>query len=117
MIEQYLNMDKKKFSYFLGLVTGAIIFVTMIYWVIFGFDRWNVEIQRASDLMMAAAVAPAYNTPAGTGGAGQYVCPQDGVTGLPNFDAAGLPHCPVCGLTMEFHSSPQGSMALAAAPG
>ncbi len=117
MIGQYLNMDNKNFSYFIGLVTGAIVFVTLIYWAIFGFDRWNSEMQRASDLMMAATVAPARHIPAGNGGTGQYVCPQDGATGLPNFDAAGVPHCPVCGLTMGFHSSAQGSMALAAAPG
>ena len=128
MFDQYLNLDEKRIGLFLGLIIGATIVVTLLYWAIFGFDRWTVEMDRASDLMMTAAVAPlaapptgAYTTPSGAyttpSGAGQYVCPRDGAVGLPQLDAAGNPHCPVCGQVMNFYRAAPGNMAVAAAPG
>jgi hypothetical protein len=117
MLEQYLEEDIRRFGYFFGLVIGAVIVVTMIYWLVFGFDRWSGEMQRASDLMMAATASPigqAYTSPPV---AGQYVCPRDGGVGLPNFDAAGVPHCPVCGQVMNFAGSQSSGLTPAAAPG
>ena len=114
MFKEYFNVDMEKLGYLFGLLAGAIVSVTLIYWAIFGFDTWKEETQRAADLMMAAAVAPITETPAQTGGAGQYICPQDGAAGLPNFDAAGVPHCPVCGQVMGFNRARSTGLALAA---
>ena len=97
MLKEYFGLDLGKLGFVFGLLIGATVSVTLIYWAIFGFDTWKEEAERASDLMMAAAVAPMTRTPAQTGGAGQYICPRDGAVGLPNFDATGVPHCPVCG--------------------
>ena len=58
MLEQYFDVDEKSIGFFFGLVVGAIVVVTLIYWLVFGFDRWTGEMQRASDLMTAAATAP-----------------------------------------------------------
>lgn len=106
--------DAKRFGYFLGLVIGTAILVTVIYWAIFGFNRWEGQVLRASDLMMAATVAPvepATNFPSGTG---QYICPQDGAVGLPGFDAAGCPHCPICGQVMGFSAAPPTNLSTVA---
>ncbi|NVL90040.1 MAG: hypothetical protein HWN69_03445 [Desulfobacterales bacterium] len=117
MLEQYFGVGAKKGAGFLVLVLGTAAIVTGIYSGIFGFDRWQNEMQRASDLMMVATVAPqapVVPAPSGFGMAGQYVCPRDGAVGLPNFDAAGVPHCPVCGQVMNFHNALTGNMTLAA---
>lgn len=117
MLEQYFEMEVKKYGYFFGLVIGTAIIFTIIYWVIFGFGRWKAELQRAPDLMMAASVAPVGQAATGPAGAGQYVCPRDGAVGLPRFDAAGVPHCPVCGQVMGFHNVPSNSLTLAVGAG
>ena len=117
MLKEYFGLDLGKLGYVFGLLIGATVSVTLIYWAIFGFDTWKEEAERASDLMMAAAVAPLTRTPAQTGGAGQYICPQDGAVGLPNFDATGVPHCPVCGQVMGFNKIGAASLALAAGTG
>jgi hypothetical protein len=117
MLEHYLGVDTKQGGYFFGLVMGTAIFVTLIYWAIFGFDRWTGELQRSSDLMMAAAVAPLAQANPLPSGAGQYICPRDGAVGLPNFDVAGMPHCPVCGQVMGFHTAQSRSLTLAAGAG
>ncbi|NVM57014.1 MAG: hypothetical protein HWN51_02685 [Desulfobacterales bacterium] len=117
MLGRYFEVDAKKYGHFFGLVVGTAVIVTGIYWAIFGFDRWKVEIQRASDLMMAASVAPVAPAPSGSGMAGQYICPQDGAVGIPSFDAARTPHCPVCGQVMGFYNAPSGSMTLARGAG
>jgi len=116
-LEQYLGVDVRRLGYFFGLVTGAVVGVTLIYWLIFGFDRWTGEMQRASDLMMTAATAPIGQTYTSPSVAGQYICPRDGAVGLPNFDAARVPHCPICGQVMNFASAQSGGLAPAAAPG
>ena len=85
MLKEYFGVDLGKLGYVVGLLIGATVSVTLIYWAVFGFDTWKEEAERASDLMMAAAVTPLTQTPAQTGGAGQYVCPQDGAVGLPNL--------------------------------
>ena len=117
MLKEYFGLDLGKLGFVFGLLIGATVSVTLIYWAIFGFDTWKEEAQRASDLMMAAAVAPVTRTPAQNGGAGQYVCPRDGAVGLPNFDANGVPHCPVCGQVMGFNKIRSTSLALAAGAG
>jgi hypothetical protein len=123
MLEQLFEVeadDPKRFGYFFGLVIGTAIIVTVIYWAIFGFNKWEGQVLRASDLMMAASivpVAPVAAAPAGPATAGQYVCPRDGAVGLPNLDAAGSPHCPVCGQTMGFYSASSNSLTLARGAG
>ena len=117
MLKEYFGLDLGKLGYVVGLLIGATVSVTLIYWAVFGFDTWKEEAERASDLMMAAAVTPLTQTPAQTGGAGQYVCPQDGAVGLPNFDATGVPHCPVCGQVMGFNRIQSTNLALAAGAG
>ncbi|HIJ58071.1 MAG TPA: hypothetical protein HPP41_00180 [Deltaproteobacteria bacterium] len=126
MFEQFFEVDAddpKRFGYFFGLVIGTAIIVTVIYWAIFGFNKWEGQVLRTADLMMAATIvptAPATGFPSGVGqsfpsGAGQYVCPRDGVAGLPSFDAAGCPHCPICGQVMGFNSAPSTNLTTAAA--
>ena len=112
MFEQYLGLDMKRVGYFFGFATVAVIGVTLIYWAVFGFDRWTGQMQRASDLMMAATgPVPFQAAPAPTV-SGQYVCPRDGAVGLPNFDATGTPYCPVDGQIMSFHPAPTGNASL-----
>jgi hypothetical protein len=117
MFEQYFGVDEKKIGYFFGLVVAAVVVVTLIYWFLFGFNRWTGEMQRASDLMMAAAAAPIGQTYSSPPMAGQYVCPRDGAVGLPRFDANGAPHCPMDGQVMSFVPAQSGGMIPAAAPG
>lgn len=117
MFEQYFGMDIKRFGYFSGMVAGVALIVTIIYWAVFGFDRWKEEVRMASDLIMAASVAPVAQAPAGPGVAGQYVCPQHGAVGLPNLNATGVPHCPVCGQVMGFYSARSNRVTLAATGG
>jgi hypothetical protein len=125
MFEQYFGVDAKKIGYFFGLVVGAVVVVTLLYWFLFGFNRWTGEMQQASNLMMAAAVAPmgqTYAAPAGQAYAppsmaGQYVCPRDGAVGLPRLDANGVPHCPLDGLVMSLVPSQSAGLFPAAAPG
>lgn len=115
MFELHFEEDAKRFGYFFGLVIGTAIIVTAIYWAIFGFNRWEGQIRRASDLMVAATVAPVGPATSLPPGAGQYVCPRDGAAGLPGFDAAGRPHCPICGQVMGFNSSPPTNLTTVAA--
>lgn len=117
MFEQYLGMDMKRVGYFFGLTITAAIVVTLIYWAVFGFDRWTGQMQRASDLMMAATVAPPVRTYTAPAVSGQYVCPLDGAVGLPNFTATGVPVCPVDGQVMNFYPAPTGHVNLAAGAG
>ncbi|KPA19051.1 magnetosome protein Mad4 [Candidatus Magnetomorum sp. HK-1] len=111
MIEEYIPMDVKKLSLFTGSVIGTVVLTTLLYWFIYGFDLWQSQMNRASALMTAAAMVPAQPLQAYNGGAynqnssGQFVCPQHGSVGLPNYDATGLPHCPICGQIMQFHSA------------
>lgn len=122
-MEQYLGADLRSLGLFAGLIVGAAVIVTLTYWAIFGFDRWNTNVQTASDLMMAAVVSPVVSTsPNGqtpsytTGMTGQFLCPTHGAVGLPNYDAAGSPRCPLCGQAMLFRNM-SGNYALAAGAG
>ena len=121
MLEEYIGIEGKALGYFAGVVGAAVVFVTLIYWAIFGFDRWSMEMQRASDLMAAAYVpAQLQQQPVGMGSpgqGGQFVCPQDGAVGLPRFDTAGVPHCPVCGQPMMFNGQVANTNAVLAVGG
>ncbi len=114
MLEEYLKADEKAFGYFFALVVGTAIVVTGVYWAIFGFDRWEVEMDRATELMAAAAVAPFGQVNTVPSGTGQYICPRDGAAGLPNFDASGIAHCPICGQAMAFQGTPATNINVAA---
>lgn len=114
MFEEYLGLDIKRMGYFFGLAIVAAVGVTLIYRAVFGFDRWSGQMQAASDMMMAAnGPAPVQINPAPTG-SGQFICPRGGAMGLPNFTATGIPHCPMCGQTMNFHPTPVRDVTLAA---
>ncbi len=54
MLEEYLNIDLKRLSWFSALVILVAVLTTLLYWLIFGFDAWNKNVQIASDLMLAA---------------------------------------------------------------
>ena len=76
MLEQLFEVeadDPKRFGYFFGLVIGTAIIVTVIYWAIFGFNKWEGQVLRASELMMAATVAPVAAAPAGLPGGGRTI--------------------------------------------
>ena len=79
--------------------------------------------ERASDLMTAAATAPigptygAQSFGAAPAATGQYICPRDGAVGLPNFDANGVPHCPMDGQVMRFATAQSGGLIPVVAPG
>jgi hypothetical protein len=118
MIEQYLEIDMKKLGLFVGLTLGSVVIVTLVFGLIFGFDRWQQNIQTSSQLMAAASQTPvgaAPNTHQPV--AGQFVCPAHGAIGLPQFDAAGVPHCPLDGQVMSMVRNQRSNMALVAAPG
>ena len=119
MFEQYFGLDLKRMGYFFGLIIAALLLVTLIYWLVYGFDRWSGQMQRASDLMTAAVVSPVIQTnPApAPAAAGQYVCPRDGAVGLPHLDGSGVPHCPVCGQVMNFNNASSANLTLAAVAG
>ena len=114
MIKEYMGMDLKRSGLIVGSVLGTAVIVTVAFWLIYGFDVWKQDVRTASQLMAAAAVAPVARVPAATNAAGQFVCPQDGAVGLPHYDAAGVPHCPVCGQVMNFCGVSSNNLTLAA---
>jgi len=117
MDAKYLGIDFKKTGLFAGIVMGTAAIVTLVFGLIFGFDRWQRNVQTASQLMTAAAVMPAAPMPsAHPNVAGQYVCPVHGAVGLPQFDAAGVPRCPIDGQPMALQGG-GADMALAAGAG
>lgn len=100
--------ELKRYGAFFGCVLGAAVITTAIYWAVFGFGKWSRQVQTASDLMTAAAVVPVLQQPFTTAvqqQAGQFVCPQHGAVGLPNWNAAGVPTCPICGQVMIFRGA------------
>ena len=117
MFALFDKTELKRYGSFLGLVLGAAVITTVIYWTIFGFSKWSSQVQTASDLMTAAAVAPILQQPYATAvqqqPSGQFVCPQHGAVGLPNWSAAGVPNCPICGQVMAFRGATS-NMTLAA---
>ncbi len=117
MIKEYMGMDLKRSGFIVGSVLGNAVIVTVVFWLIFGFDVWKQDVRTASQLMAAAAVAPVARVPAAPNAAGQFVCPQHGAVGLPQYDATGIPHCPIDGQVMHFNGVSSNSLALAAAAG
>ncbi|MBF0469276.1 MAG: hypothetical protein HQK61_10410 [Desulfamplus sp.] len=140
MPEDYLDIDLKRLAYFFSLVIITAVLTTLLYWFVFGFDSWNKNVKIASDLMLAATAVPYQQQPmqfqqvqpyqqqpqpfsngmsaqAGgmTSGSGQYVCPVHGAVGLPQFNAAGAPVCPLGDQVMQFCAAPTtNNLALAA---
>ncbi|MBF0507482.1 MAG: hypothetical protein HQK57_00940 [Deltaproteobacteria bacterium] len=122
MLQQYFGLDSKKFGTLVGLISAVAVIVTVIYWAVFGFGTWKKELNQASSLMLAAAGSPGASTartqplpigqpapaPSSISGAGQYLCPQHGAVGLPNFDGQGNACCPICGQAMAFNSISSG---------
>ena len=120
MIKEYLGTDFKRSGFFVGSVLANATIVTVLFWLIFGFDVWKQDVQTASQLMAAAAVAPVVpvaQAPATAHTAGQFVCPLHGAVGLPNYDAVGTPHCPIDGQVMQFNGVASNNLTLAAGVG
>ena len=117
MFEDYFNADLKQIGLFVSSITITVIIATILYWTIFGFSSWSKNINRAQDLMLAAAnqnqtLCPQLQMPVNSTSlgnrnvSGQYICPQHGAVGLPDFDINGNPHCPLCGMIMTFTAAP-----------
>ena len=124
-LEQYLGFEPKRLVYFAGTTICTTVVVTLAYCLIFGFDNWRTDMTNSTKMMLSAATVPMgqaaaapYATRAGGGAAaGQYVCPTDGAVGLPLFDAAGMPHCPMCGQIMQCNTGAGNNFTLAAGAG
>ena len=69
-LEDYVGIDTKILCYFGGAVLGTAVIVTGLYWLIFGFNKWEGDMQIAADLMTAATMAPVAQTPTYTFAAG-----------------------------------------------
>ena len=119
MVDTYLGIDLRRGGLLAGLVLGTAVLVTVVYASIFGFDHWRQDMRTTSQLMMAANQVPVVTPAPGQMVAGQYVCPLHGAVGLPHFDAAGVPHCPLDGQVMALKatgnpaSPQQGAQAVA----
>ena len=103
----YFGIRPQNIALFAGSIAGAALVATAIYWGVFGFGQWKKEVTVAGRIMTAAAVAPMQGPGQQTGQqmgqqAGQYVCPVHGAVGLPRYNAAGVPVCPVGGEVMQF---------------
>lgn len=62
--------------------------------------------------------AQPYAVPQTTGPVtGQYLCPQHGAVGLPNYDANGMTYCPICSQPMQLNCPPQSPLTTVAAAG
>lgn len=106
MVREYLGVDGKRLVLFTGLVIAVLITVTGIYWSLYGREQWTTKMQQGANLMVAAVpTASQGQTRSGMSMAGQYVCPSHGAVGLPAYDAAGVPHCPICNQAMCFNSA------------
>ncbi|MBF0119411.1 MAG: hypothetical protein HQK79_11290 [Desulfobacterales bacterium] len=106
MLNENNEFDLKKVGLFIGLVLGTAIITTILYWLIYGFDKWKTDITSASNLMLAANVYPSlqgHTSQSGGGTAGQYLCPTHGAVGMPVINVQGVPACPICGMVMQFN--------------
>ena len=114
VIESYLGVKLESLAIFALSIAGTAVVATALYWSVFGFKHWKNEINVAGTLMTAAATSPV--TPGGQ--SGQYVCPVHGAVGLPRFNAAGTPQCPLGNETMQFRCvTPPGTTTAAFAGG
>ena len=106
LVETYLGVKLKSLTIFSLSIVGAAVITTVSYWSIFGFSHWKNEMTVANKLMLAAANSPVQPAQplAGQQG-GQYVCPVHGAVGLPQFNAAGTPLCPIGGETMQLRTA------------
>ncbi|GFK92326.1 hypothetical protein NNJEOMEG_00150 [Fundidesulfovibrio magnetotacticus] len=104
MFEGASGIRAKPLLYFFLAAAGAALTATGIYWAVYGYKHWNGEMAVAGRILTAAASVPV-RAPAPAAGTGQYVCPVHGAVGMPRFDAAGLPRCPVGGEAMQFRGA------------
>ncbi len=114
--ETYMGLKPRVLVIFAASIAGAALVSTAVYWGIFGFRHWNKEVTVAGRILTAAAPLQAVQ---GQVGAlpGQYVCPVHGAVGLPRFNAAGTPLCPVGGEVMQFRSLDTAGLTQAAFAG
>ena len=109
MSDRY-DIDAKRLGYFVGSILAAAVVVTAVYIGLYGLKKWSGGVQQGANLMLAATQVPSQGA-ARTGTTGQYVCPTHGAVGLPAFDAAGAPHCPICNQAMSFNGLGAGGQA------
>jgi predicted RNA-binding Zn-ribbon protein involved in translation (DUF1610 family) len=112
LFREYMGFKQKTMLWYMALVAGVVVLVTVIYTSIFGYGTWKRNMQRAGSMMVAnfdpaapgvnlGPVAPApYGVVPAAAPAQQYVCPGCGATGLPNWSPGGAPQCPNCGTIM-----------------
>jgi len=95
--DAYVGVRPSSLAIFGLLLAGTAIVATAIYWGVFGRQHWNNEMVVAQRILTAAAVSPLQPQQPG-----QYLCPTHGAVGLPRYNAAGGPVCPICGSPMQF---------------
>ena len=102
-VASLLDLSPRALLIFALSIAGAAVVSTGLYWAVFGFSHWNNEMAVAGKIMVAAATIPSRaGQSQKSGQCGQYVCPVHGVVGMPRFNAAGTPLCPVGGEVMQF---------------
>ncbi len=107
MNNTYSRVSLASLSIFVGLVILMSAAVLCVYGGIYGFDSIKQQLAGASKVMLAAA--PTQQTPVAytmgnpSAPAGQYICLQHGAVGMPNFNQAGAPQCPLCSRFMQFN--------------
>ena len=113
--ETYIGIKPRSLVLFTLSIAGAALVSTAIYWGVFGFRHWNQEVTVAGRILTAAVPMKAVQVPASQ--SGQYSCPVHGAVGLPRFNAAGTPLCPVGGEVMQFQSLNAAALTQAAFAG
>lgn len=101
--------NSKRLGIWLALVVVTALLGTAIYISINGFDRWKSDVNSAAVYMQAGLNQPAGQTlpPEPAKGqqvrnqSGQFLCPVDGASGLPDYAVDGTPLCPICGRKMN----------------
>ena len=145
------DVKVKYLAVFGGLTISVVAVVAAIYGFVYGFNNLSTSVIGASKVMVAAFNKPVavqavqqpiqqqpvqqfysqpyqqpYQQPVAQqyGGAptGQYLCPQHGAVGLPNYNVNGGAYCPACGQPMQLNCPPQQAplttvAAVAGAPG
>lgn len=108
--QAYVGIKPSALLVFAFSIAGAALVATAAYWGVFGYKHWTNEMTVAQRIMTAAATTPlqpgfqvAQPVPQAQQ-SGQYVCPVHGAVGLPRFNTAGTPICPIGGEVMQFRS-------------
>lgn len=123
LVREYFGSEPRKFLYLVCVLIGVIVLVTVPYAMLVGFDKWSSDMKEASRMMWASYTPAAETVPvlpapapgsysvvptaigsplaAQPSGGRQYVCPNCGATGLPAWNDAAQPRCPICGGMMS----------------